>query len=126
MAPSGRNTLPREGRRRPVFPMSLDTLACEGYLFSAMSGEETMPIKHVRREADDVDVGLETAMLLFECVGASVPADQHAERAREIYDRIRRLASQRETASGNIARGRAETVAAPFEPGESGVSPKVR
>ena len=84
-----------------------------------------MQIKHAPREVEGVDLGLEAAKLLFEHVSGSAPAAQHAERARDIYDRIRSLANQRE-ASGTIERGRAETVAAAFAPGESGVSPKIR
>jgi hypothetical protein len=90
-----------------------------------MSGEETMQIKHARREVDGEDLGLEAAKLLFEHVDGAAPPAQHADRAREIYDRIRSLANQRET-SGTVARARADTMAAPFKPGESGVSPKAR
>ena len=81
-------------------------------------------MKLPRREEVVVEVGLETAQLLFAHLDSGAAADQHAARAREIYDRIRRMAVQ--TAESTVmARARADTLVA-FSPGESGVSPKVR
>ena len=84
-----------------------------------------MQIKRVRLEAEGADIGLETAKLLFAHLDPSAPVAQAPDRAREIYDRLRCMATQDE-ASISIARARADTLAAPFKPGESGVSPRIR
>ena len=88
-----------------------------------MAREDTMQIKHPRRDPESVDMAAETAALLFAHVEATGSVEQHTARARDIYDRIRSLAVQREV-SGTMERARAATIAAPFKPGESGVSPK--
>lgn len=106
--------------------MRLDRQPRWGYLCHRMSREDnTTQIKHARREESPGDLGLETARLLFAHVEPATPAEGHAERAREIYERIRRLAA--EAAESNAtARARADTMEAAFKPGESGVSTRVR
>lgn len=90
-----------------------------------MSREDTTQIKHPRREEAESDLGLETARLLFVHVEPGGPSEGHAERARDIYDRIRRLAAAA-AESNAVARARADTMEAVFKPGESGVSTRVR
>ena len=90
-----------------------------------MSREDTTQIKHARREEPLADLGLETAQLLFAHLDTAAAPEKHADRARDIYDRIRRMASQ-SAESAAMVRARADTIEASFKPGESGVSPKVR
>jgi|JI10StandDraft_1071094.scaffolds.fasta_scaffold1349037_2 hypothetical protein len=105
--------------------MQLDRATGWGYLCHCMSREDTTQIKHARREDPQTDLGLETAQLLFAHLDAAAAPEAHAERARNIYDRIRRMASQ-SAESAAMVRARADTMEATFRPGESGVSPKVR
>lgn len=105
--------------------MRLDTAPRWGYLCHCMSREDTTQIKHPRREEAQADLGLEAARLLFAHVEPGAAPEGQADRAREIYDRIRRLAA--EAAESNaVARARADTMEAVFKPGESGVSTRVR
>ena len=96
-----------------------------GYPHLVMPREETVQIRHHSVELDAVAVGLETAKLLFAHLEPGSAEAQHADRAREIYDRIRKLASDGE-ATATSERARADTMAAPaFKPGESGAATKV-
>lgn len=91
-----------------------------------MSREDnTTQIKHARKEEPQADLGLEAARLLFVHVDPSTPAEGHAERARDIYERLRKLATDSAESSA-AARARADTMEAVFKPGASGVSTIVR
>lgn len=91
-----------------------------------MSREDnTTQIKHSRLEDVHTDLGAEAARLLFAHVDPSTPAEGHADRARDIYDRLRKLAAASVDSSA-LARARADTMEAVFKPGESGVSRRVR
>lgn len=127
MTPGGAAVLAirKRGRKPARIPLLLDRMTHPGYLCHRMSREDTTQIKHARREDPQTDLGLETAVLLFAHVDAAAASEKHAERARDIYDRIRRMASQ-SAESAAMLRARADTMEATFKPGESGVSPKVR
>jgi hypothetical protein len=91
-----------------------------------MSREDnTTQIKHSLRGDAQPDLGDETARLLFAHVDPSTPAEGHADRARDIYDRLRKLAAVSAESSA-MERARADTMEAVFKPGESGVSTRVR